>query len=268
MGGESGRHMIHSTIGETEASSMVRLIADVAALHADHTTAKRHLMDGLARLIGADCWLWALTHLSPRCSNSHLFMLHGGFSEERFSRLVEAADHPELSVLMEPFTAELTRTRSQLTRLRQEIDPGDKFSATRVHALFLAAGVRPLMLSARPLDDKSQSFVAIYRHAERPDFTQKDKQIAHILLGQVNWLHLHDWPAKAGAKVPVLSPRCRTVLNLLLDGQSRKAIARELGISINTVAGYAKEIYAAFHVQSHAELLLAFRGHEAREGRS
>lgn len=249
---------MNTPVGENEARAMVRLVADVTGLHADHVTAKRHLMDGLCRLIGADRWLWALTYLQPGGENTHLFFQYHGFTEEEFSLIAQAADHPDLAVLMVPFTEELTRTAAHLTRLRQEIDPADTFATTDVQRLFLQAGVRPLMLSARPLNDRCQSFVAIYREKHREEFTPRERQIAHILLTEVSWLHGLGWPQDMGAKVPSLTPRNRTVLNLLLDGHSRKEIAARLDISIHTVSGYVKEVYAAFGVQSHAELMRRF----------
>ncbi len=72
------------------------------------------------------------------------------------------------------------------------------------------------------------------------------------------WLHEQGWPDDRGTTVPQLSPRQRITLNLLLEGQSRKEIADQLGISINTVAGYVKDVYKHFHVQSHAELMGRF----------
>ena len=57
----------------------------------------------------------------------------------------------------------------------------------------------------------------------------------------------------------VVSPRQRVILNLLLEGQSRKAIARHLAISLNTVQGYIRRIYSFFGVQSHAHLIRRFQ---------
>ena len=245
-------------ITETEARAMMRLVADVTGLHADHAKAKRCLMDGLCRLIGADRWLWALTHLGPGGANTHLFFQYGGFSEQEFSHLAQAADHPDLAVLMAPFSEELAARRTHLTKLRQEMDPSDNFATTEVEEFFLKAGVRPLMLSALPLNERCQSFIAIYREKHRQEFTEREKRITHILLTEVTWLHGLGWPEDMGMSVPNLPPRHRTVLNLLLDGHSRKEIAIRLGISIHTVSDYVKQIYAAFGVQSHAELIRRF----------
>jgi len=52
-------------IDEKDARAMVRLVAEVAGLHADHAIAKRYLMDGLKEMIGADCWAWSLGYFHP-----------------------------------------------------------------------------------------------------------------------------------------------------------------------------------------------------------
>lgn len=249
---------MHAPIAEADARSMVRLVAEVAALNTDHAAAKNHLMAGLAKLIRADCWVWMLSELPPGRQPVHLAIQHGGFTEERFARFLKAVSHPDIASLTEPFAADLTTARGHITRLRQEVDPRSRFETTRAFALWKAADIAPLILSARPLNERLCSSIGLYRSARAPLFDERERMIAHILLTEVPWLHAMGWPEDLGATVPSLSPRCRLVLNLLLEGHGRKFIADELGISIHTVAGYVKEIYAAFRVQSHAELMKRF----------
>lgn len=237
---------------------MVRLVAEVAALNADHATAKRHLMDGLTALVGASCWAWTLGYLHPDKPPVYISIQNGGFTEERFVRLLKASDHPDMKALTAPFAAELMTRRSQLTRLRQQIDPENTFPSTEAYPLWVSAGVSPLMLSARPLNEQCVSMIGLYRPADAPLFNERERQIADVVLSEVSWLHAMGWPEDLGAKAPALSRRCRMVLNLLIEGLSRKFIAAVMNISINTVAGYVKEIYAAFGVQSQAELMRRF----------
>ncbi len=60
------------------------------------------------------------------------------------------------------------------------------------------------------------------------------------------------------ASVPRLPVRQRLTLEFLLQGQSRKAMAREMEISINTVSGYVRDIYRLFGVNSQAQLVSRF----------
>jgi len=56
----------------------------------------------------------------------------------------------------------------------------------------------------------------------------------------------------------VLSPRLRNVADLQMEGYSRKGVAEKLGISLNTVNGYVKQIYSFFGVGSRVEFLIAY----------
>ena len=47
-----------------------------------------------------------------------------------------------------------------------------------------------------------------------------------------------------------LAPRARRVLKCLLEGDSDKQIAARLGLSVNTVNWYAKQIHGHFGVQT------------------
>lgn len=246
-------------IDENDARGMVRLVAAVTALQADHTTAKRSLMNGLKEMIGADCWVWALGYLNPDKPPVYASFLHDGFDEMRFARYLQAVEHPQMKTLMEPFTRELMTRKSQLTRTREQIDSaGGNVAAAAVDSFWLAADIAPIILSARQLTDECVSIIALYRPAAEPMFDERERMISHILLTEVPWLHTAGWPEDFGAKTPMLSRQRRLVLNLLLEGGSRKIIADQLGLSIHTVSDYVKDIYRTFGVQSHAELMRRF----------
>lgn len=109
-----------------------------------------------------------------------------------------------------------------------------------------------------PLNDQCVSFIGIYRRADQPLFNERERQIAHILLTEVPWLHAEGWPEDFGGLAPSLSRKRRLVLNLLLEGDSRKIVADKLALSIHTVSDYIKDIYRTFGVRSHAELMRRF----------
>lgn len=83
--------------------------------------------------------------------------------------------------------------------------------------------------------------------------------MAHILLSELPWLHDEGWPQDRGASIPRLSPRLRIVLNLLLDGRTRKEMASSLSLSEHTIAQYQKAIYSHFGVNSQTTLLRRFQ---------
>lgn len=247
-----------SPIDEKDARAMVRLVSNVAALRTDHASAKRFLMDGLAEMIGADCWAWMLAYIHPEKPPVYVSIQHDGFSEERFALYLKAIEHPDMQMLTAPFARELMATGAHVTRLRQQIDPEVKFPDTDAYPLWLEADIAPLIISGQPVNEECMSGIAIYRRADQPLFNDRERRIAHILLTEVPWLHASGWPEDLGATTPTLSRQRRLVLNLLLEGHSRKIIAAHLGLSIHTVSDYVKDIYANFGVQSHAELMRRF----------
>lgn len=249
-------------LAETDVKSMVKLLAEVSVYESDHAGRKRFLMDGLCDLVGADAWVWALM-CQPGDGRPQVYvnLLHGGFDEYRFTRLLEALEHPDMSWVAQSFFEELAKKGTQITRTRQQIIPDERFLATSASSLWQAADIGALLMSTYPLpasSGMSGSSTALYRRHGKGDFSERDRRIAHILLSEVPWLHEMGWPEDRGSTVPKLYARQRIILNLLLEGLDRKSIALHLGISVNTVSGYCKEIYRHFRVNSQAALMARF----------
>lgn len=247
------------TLAESDVRSLVRLLGEVAVFDSDSAGKKRFLMDGLCGLIGADAWVWALM-CQPGTGQPQVYvnLVHGGFDEARFARLLRALEHPEMSWVARSFFEELERRGTQITRTRQQIVADEVFLRTDAAGAWREADIGPVMMSTRPLAGGAGSSIAIYRRAGAPHFSERECRIAHIVLTEVPWLHELGWPEDRGATVPKLYPQQRIVLNLLLDGHDRKTIADQLGISIHTVGGYCKEIYRHFRVNSQAGLMARF----------
>jgi DNA-binding NarL/FixJ family response regulator len=63
---------------------------------------------------------------------------------------------------------------------------------------------------------------------------------------------------QTGGKQPHLSPREEMVLDCLAKGLTYKAIADQLGISIDTIRTYLRRIYEKLHVQSRTEAVAKY----------
>ncbi|NJK91190.1 MAG: helix-turn-helix transcriptional regulator [Blastochloris sp.] len=216
-------------------------------------------MEGLADLVHADCWVWALSREHASGDNDAMSaFLTGGFSTDRLARYLEAVEHPEMASLTGPTLETLRRQPVPLTRLLQQMATVEEFMAHPAYPLWKEANIGALMISIRPLELGCFSTIGLYRKQGDALFTPQEARIAHILLSEVPWLHETGWPEDRGALVPLLSPRLRVVLNLLLEGLARKQIGQHLRISPHTVDGYIKDIYRHFGVQSQAELMRRF----------
>jgi DNA-binding CsgD family transcriptional regulator len=247
-------------LDDTDVRSIVRLLGEVATSGEDQGSRKRQLMDSLCKLTGANCWGWSLgCGLKAGEHPTYLSMAYGGLDEERYARLVCAAAHADMARMSFQLLAEMESRQGHVTRRHQQFLVEREYRASGIYPLMCAADLGPFLVSLRPLDADTVSTVVLYRRVGEPDFSERESRIAHIVLTEVSGLHEHGWPEDRGATVPRLTPRARLVLNLLLDGHSRKDIAARLEVAENTVAGYQKTIYRHFHVNSHAALMRRFR---------
>ncbi|MBB6308819.1 helix-turn-helix transcriptional regulator [Xanthobacter tagetidis] len=247
-------------LGEDDVREIVRLLGDVIVSRQDFSSVKRQLVEGICRLIDADAWTWSLgCFAEPGAQPVYLGMAHGGFDEARYTRLLLAASHPDMAWTSERLLTEMRTKDTHVTRLRQQVVDEATFVASGVDGHLRAADIGPFIFSLRPIDDRAVSIIALYRRQGASDFSERESRIAHILLTELPWLHEQGWPQDRGASVPRLSPRLRLVLNLLLDGRSRKEMAANLSLSEHTVAQYQKALYRHFGVTSHATLLRRFQ---------
>lgn len=246
-------------LDEQDVRGMVRLVGEVAALPEGHAARKRFLMEGLCELIGADAWFWALScQRDPAKPQVYVSVMKGGFNEHSFVKLLEAIEHPEMIAIASKFFTSVEKEQAHLTRLRFQITDLAQFDRSDAKLAWKAANIGPTIMSLRPLDERSSSAIAFYRHFGREEFSPRDSRIVHIVTTEVAWLHEQGWPEDRGISAPKLTKRQRLTLNLLTQGQNRKQIASNMNISVNTVQGYIKEVYRLFGVNSQAELMNRF----------
>jgi DNA-binding CsgD family transcriptional regulator len=89
---------------------------------------------------------------------------------------------------------------------------------------------------------------------DRP-FEAEDRNLVHLFHLESGWLY-SPAPSKLRPRArDRLRPREKQTLTLLLAGAAEKEIARELDLSIHTVHGYVKNIYARCGTSSRAQLM-------------
>lgn len=247
-----------SIVTEADSRAIVRLLGETAALDAGHQEMKRFLMQGICHLIKADAWVWTLgVRTEKHAAQYYVGIMHGGFDENRFANLVKATENPNQGKAVETFFQNVA-LNGTTTMTRDEIDPMDLAHQDGTREYWEAADIDSLMMSAHPMDDQSLSMQFVYRRCGETPFSPREKQILHIILDEVPWLHAAGWPEERGVKIPELFPKQRAVLYLLLDGLGRKKIAEHLSITPNTVDGYVKDVYRHFQVNSQTQLIHKF----------
>lgn len=219
---------------------------------------KHALVDGVSQMIGADFWCWSVgvfdEHSTDAMTNS---WMDGGLKDDaeklRFMNLLTMG---EFANAANPILLEIVNNNRYVTFLSQEI-----FSVPQVAAvthLWHEAGFGHNIVSTYALQPGVASGIGFHRRFGKPEFTERDRTIVHLVFQQVEWLH------RDNAKIPInrtllnLSQRERQVLIFLMGGDSLKQVAQRLQLSHHTVGDYVKSIYRQLGVNSRAELLAHF----------
>jgi DNA-binding CsgD family transcriptional regulator len=116
-----------------------------------------------------------------------------------------------------------------------------------------ACGMDDQLYSVRPLGRGRVEAFGITRGLGDPPFTEEDQSLLELFHEQL--AAFGRAPPKDPPQPP-LTRRQRDVLRCLLAGAAEKAVAAELDISQQTVHTHVKSVYAAYRVQSRAELLV------------
>ncbi len=247
-------------LAEVDVQDIVKLLGEVITSRRDFAGVKRQLVEGICRLIKADAWTWSLgCAVQPGEQPIYLGLAHGGFDEARYAQLLLAVGHPDMAWTSEKILGEMRERNAHITRRRQQVLDDATFASSGMSNYLCDADIGPFILSLRPIDERSVSTISIFRRKDAPLFTERETRIAHILLTGLPGLHEQGWPQDRGVTVPRLSPRLRVVLNLLLDGRTRKQMSTDLTLSEHTIAQYQKAIYSHFGVNSHTTLLRRFQ---------
>jgi hypothetical protein len=246
-------------LSESDVRAMVRLLGENCALDGTINDKRRHLMTGLCRLVDGLAWCWAMAaEMNPHRLPVYIGFIHAGFSEEAFARYLAVQTHPDMIWATSSLCRELEKKKRHLTRSAQQVFSFARFLKSPVSKLWQECGVYPGLISFYPLPDGVHSGIAVYRPCEAPLFGERERKITHILMAEVPWLHVNQSPETVLTHVPRLPVRQRLALELLLQGHSRKTIADDMNISVNTVSGYVRDIYRFFAVTSQAQLVRRF----------
>jgi DNA-binding CsgD family transcriptional regulator len=216
---------------------------------------KRLLLEGVAALIDAEVWIWSTSVPNPNVLGDVMTtcLIDGGWRDAQEQTLVyEALTDRTFADKYAARVVELMKQGNYLSLMRDEIIPPEH--RDEVVKLWHRTGLDHSIFAFYPLDPEQFSGIGFHRRIGSPAYTERDRSIVHVVFRQVGWLHKHGVNDAAKHKVVQLTPRERQVLMLLLGGDSKKLIARKLGISEHTVGDHMKRLHKHFAVNSRAEL--------------
>lgn len=243
---------------EADTHSVIVLLSGIAGISTDHLILKRTLLDRLCRLILADKWISIhQTAVDGSLPSSRPVVLHRGFSEAEFKDMTASAAHPTAKQLNLCFRDKRLKTSGQLTVRLEDYDRHVAWLTSPSGTLATAAGTGTFILSIGTKDAVGTSCnISLYRTPGSDPFTDNQLRMAHLVFSGVAWLHRNGWSGSEDSSAALPLPlRLQPLFALLLNGSSRKQIAESIGIKLNTVNSYTKEIYRHFGVHSQPELM-------------
>jgi DNA-binding CsgD family transcriptional regulator len=249
------------TFDETDARAVLRLASTAADPFCDAPIRHRKtlLFCNLCQLIAADAWIWTAGQLHAGGAGDSTVnrLLDGGWdNDQQRAAVMDAIAHPSLVAMIEQVIREALGARHCLARSRDELVDRNTWEQCPMARASQQAGFDQFLCCIYPCTASAYSSLRLYRRSGKPPFEERERRLATLVFEQVAWLHPAD-PATPDHDVSLekLSPREREVMVLLLQGDSRKEVAKKMTLSQHTVADYLKAIYRKMEVCSRAELL-------------
>lgn len=247
-------------VSEQDTRALVRIVGAAAASPAPPVERKHALMNGLASLVDADAWLWAVSRNGPDGAGpTALNVLHNGLDKRQVALVFEAsysadAPPPENAPLID----EIARGEP-FTRRREDIVPDPHWREDPHHDRYRKPlGLDEFVYSIYPFEDGLFSAVGLHRRTGRRAFTPRERRLVHIVVSEVAWLHRAGLPNDHGEDAPKLTPRLRSVFGMLMQGWRRQLIAEQLDISTHTARDHIRAVYRHFGVSDQVELMARF----------
>ena len=256
------------TITQDDAVQLVALMARVAAVEGTHLDKKRFLLKELCELVQAERWNWALNTVSPEGIPRHAGLLHGGFTMEQAEKLSAGTHHPESMQAFAPSYRSI-RALGEAVEAGQALQPFtvrledhphlENWTKTEAAQILADSGVGTFIASVCPVSAAQSSSVTLFRSPGAEPFTERQRDLVHILMRGVIWLHTTGWPDSLEVeRIAELPPSQAVILTLLIKGYSRKEIAEARGLSVHSVNTYVRQVFRHFGVQSQTELMRRF----------
>jgi DNA-binding CsgD family transcriptional regulator len=222
---------------------------------------RKVLASRIGDLLGADVWLWFLGEVNTELRGDSMVtsFVSGGFSdEEEQAEFFRVIINPELTPAVTAPLGNAVLSQKSLTCRRSQLISDDEWEMSSHSIRWRQLGFDDFIIAAFPSGPTSYSALGFHRRLGRPRFTQKECNLVQMVFQSVSWLHQSEGLVEAADTVLELTPRERHVMMFLLNGDSRKEIARKLSLSEHTVSDYLKAIYRKFGVNSRTELLAKF----------
>ncbi len=239
----------------SDVAALIRLAGEVGELPPDSARRRLYILDRLCDLCHADKGAYGefikrAGQWRPRPGKMifHNTPLHEIQKVDFFYKSLEPRD-PILDRMSESLQDILVATpRTFLTDAEWRMHP-------HYNEVRRPSAIEEQLYAHYRVGNVSYGFGLHRRHA-RP-FGKRELRLVSLFLQNAGHL-LKDPDPPHQQLIDSLPPRLRPVLLWFLAGRSEKEVARELGLTVNTVHTYAKQIYRSLAVNSRAEMMARF----------
>lgn len=251
-----------ASIGDDDLRRVVALLGGLAAdSRLEDRARKARILQGLAEILGAEVYVWSQVRIGDDGRPSPFGILDGGWrSPAQRTRYFELCFSELSRPLEEALFARMGDAKFCIHRVLDLVDLNAE-CVTGCRSL----GIEPGLLGAYRVADRVITAIEFHRLIDlegqpglREAMGHRELAIADLVLRALEALHVSGTDSPMTKRVEGLTERERTVLLLLMGGESRKQIARQLSLSEYTVADYIQALYRHFGVSSRAELMSLF----------
>lgn len=251
--------------------AMLALVGEVGEIASSGSAQPHaHLTAELSRLIGAGPVWWTVVGgaAGPDDTSGPVIRsyVHGLQPEDM--RRWEQSYLRELAYESHPMwpRAFATPGHARSFLRRDLVTDGEWYRSAHVADFSRSFGFDDVVSAIVPIGGGAEVCIATMRPWGDRALGAREREIMRLLTTHTAWLGRRPDPLAQAARngngvaevVAGLAPRYRAVLELLLTGQSEKAIAVALQVSPRTAHKYVEQIYRALEVSSRAELMARF----------
>ena len=242
-------------VGFEDLRALFRLEGELCELPRGSEQQRRHALEGLTALVGAQVAIWGIFGNLARAGGFIREAVHVGWSGAHERQLyVDYLREGQLR-LPDPCIQRIARAvdRPVCTLMRAQImTTGEWYRAEHVHEYRRAAGIDAFLHSVRAHPDAGY-VISLHRPWGGRAFTERERRL-------VDFFHNESRALAPREPTAALAPHLDKTLRALLRGLSEKQVAAELGLSPHTIHEYVRSLYRRFGVASRAELFVRLLG--------
>jgi DNA-binding CsgD family transcriptional regulator len=248
------------SIARERVRRLLAAVTGIADTHNGLAERRRAVLVALADEIQADCGVWSWGRGWPDSTNVvPVAVIDFGVNDRQRGVLMQWGLNAETDrTFRQPILKQMGSGRAATTRWQDIYTPDEWDAMPFMRSQLLLGGWSSWLHSVRYSDRDTWSNFFLLRGPGQTEFGASEAAIVDLVLAAIPWMHSTAEELLPPDALVGLTPRQKTVMLMLLEGLTRKAISRRLGITEDTVGDHVKSIYIHFQVGSVGQLAAQF----------